>query len=412
MVSPMATANPTSIRVRMYNVGFGDCFLVTFRYPGATERHMLIDYGTNAAAEGGLPLDELGQKIATDSGGKLAAVVLSHRHRDHIRGFDPDVGGQTIKGLHPEVVLRPWTEEPGVEDNADPAFRFRRDLASSLVAAEDLASDLGAAVASTDRRTLRGRIGAFAARQLKNRQAVELLHELSDGGRGRYLSAGEDPQTGDALPGVKIRVLGPPLPDVWPAIRRQRSDDPEYWFRLRDTLPAGLAIDEDAAPADVPLGPEAWLVDRLRSEGLHSTLRIVLTLDKALNNTSLILLIEAAGKRLLFPGDAQIENWSYSLSGPGASEALTKQLSALDLYKVGHHGSRNATPKLSLLPLWLVPGATRVPVAMLSTLPGQYDEAFPVPAQKLVDRLVLPPLRLINTDTFPAGARVFADVEL
>jgi hypothetical protein len=420
-VSPVASVKPTSIRVRMYNVGFGDCFLLTFRYPGGTERHMLIDYGTNAKAKGGLALDDLGLKIAADTGGKLAAVVLSHRHRDHIGGFDPDIGGTSIKGLQPDVVLRPWTEEPGVEESGDPAFKLRRDLATALRSAEDLASDLERAAGSDDRRSLRGRIGAFAARQLKNRHAVELLHELSEGGRGRYLSAGEDPGTSDALPGVRITVLGPPLPDVWPAIRRQRADDDEFWLRMRDTLPAALALngaagdDEPGAPAanvDVRIGPEAWLVDKLRREGLHSTLRVVLTLDKALNNTSLILLIEAAGRRLLFPGDAQIENWSYSLSGPGSSERLTRKLAALDLYKVGHHGSRNATPKLGLLPLWLRPGAKRVPVAMLSTLEGQYDEAYPVPAQNLVDRLLQPPLRLINTDTFPTDARVFADVEL
>jgi len=405
-------AKPTSIRVRMYNVGFGDCFLLTFRYAHGADRHMLIDYGTNAAGVGGLPLDQLGDRIAADCGGKLAAVVLSHRHRDHIRGFDPDVGGKAIKALAPDVVLRPWTEEPGVEDNANPAFAMRRDLARSLTVAEDLAGDLSNAVNSTDRHTLRGQIGAFAARQLKNKDAVHLLDELSQGDRGRYLSAGENPQTDDALPGVKISVLGPPLPDAWPAVRRQRSDDPEYWFRLRDSLPSALTPAAEEAPSEVPLGPEAWLVDRLRSEGLHSTLRIVLTLDNALNNTSLILLIEAAGKRLLFPGDAQIENWSYSLSGPGASDALRAKLSALDFYKVGHHGSRNATPKLGLLPLWLVPGAATVPVAFMSTLEGPYDDAYPVPSQPLVDQLVKAPLSLVRSDQLAVGMQVFKDQEL
>lgn len=408
------TAKPTSIRVRMYNVGFGDCFLLTFRYPNGPDRHMLIDYGTNARAKNGLALDEIGQRIAADSGGKLAAVVLSHRHRDHIGGFDPDVGGQTIEGLDPQVVLRPWTEEPGIEENTDPAFAIRRAAAQSLITAEDLADKLGQAVATTDRTTLRGRIGAFAARQLKNKDAVELLHKLSKDGRGRYLSAGEDPNTEEALPGVKITVLGPPLPDNWPAVRRQRADDPEYWLRLRESLPSALllGVDADDTVPDVPIGPEAWLVDKLRSEGLHSTLRIVLTLDRALNNTSLILLIEAAGRRLLFPGDAQIENWSYSLGdGPGSSAELRSKLSALDLYKVGHHGSRNATPKLGLLPLWQVPGAATVPVAFLSTLAGQYEEAYPVPAQGLVDQLMKAPLSLVNTDDFPEG-KVFEDLEL
>jgi len=37
-------------------------------------------------------------------------------------------------------------------------------------------------------------------------------------------------------------------------------------------------------------------------------------LDHAMNNTSVILLIQAGDRRLLFCGDAQIENWEYALT--------------------------------------------------------------------------------------------------
>jgi hypothetical protein len=43
---------------------------------------------------------------------------------------------------------------------------------------------------------------------------------------------------------------------------------------------------------------------------------------------------------LLFPGDAQIENWQFAL-GQKKYQALLRNV---NLYKVGHHGSRNATP--------------------------------------------------------------------
>ena len=120
-------------------------------------------------------------------------------------------------------------------------------------------------------------------------------------------------------------------------------------------------------------------------------------------------MIEAAGRRLLFPGDAQIENWSYSFR-PEAPPDLKAKLSALDFYKVGHHGSRNATPKLHLLPLWQAPGVSPVPVAMMSTLLGPYDDNHPVPAELLVDELKKPPLRLVRSDEIAGGAN-FADVE-
>jgi beta-lactamase superfamily II metal-dependent hydrolase len=61
-----------------------------------------------------------------------------------------------------------------------------------------------------------------------------------------------------------------------------------------------------------------------------------------------ILLIDVGDKRLLFPATAQIENWSWALKHAPKSALLCKLLSRVDLYKVGHHGSRNATPRFAL----------------------------------------------------------------
>ena len=70
-------------------------------------------------------------------------------------------------------------------------------------------------------------------------------------------------------------------------------------------------------------------------------LQIVRMLDKAMNNTSVILLFRVGKESQLFPGDAQLENWQYALS----REPDRKLLSGVNVYKVGHHGSLNATPK-------------------------------------------------------------------
>ena len=64
-----------------------------------------------------------------------------------------------------------------------------------------------------------------------------------------------------------------------------------------------------------------------------------------MNNTSLILLFEVNGKKLLFPGDAQLENWSYAVKDADDADATRALLADVDVYKVGHHGSLNATPK-------------------------------------------------------------------
>ena len=41
-------AQPAKVTIRMFNVGFGDCFLLTFHYP-ARDRHVLIDFGSTGA---------------------------------------------------------------------------------------------------------------------------------------------------------------------------------------------------------------------------------------------------------------------------------------------------------------------------------------------------------------------------
>jgi beta-lactamase superfamily II metal-dependent hydrolase len=106
----------------------------------------------------------------------------------------------------------------------------------------------------------------------------------------------------------------------------------------------------------------------MRDQQTHSLLRIVSSLEDALNNASIILLLQSGTRRLLFPGDAQIENWSYSLTSTSSTaKALRAEIGTLDLYKVGHHGSRNASPR-SLLTMWQQPH-TRPFVSMMSTLP-------------------------------------------
>ena len=103
---------------------------------------------------------------------------------------------------------------------------------------------------------------------------------------------------------------------------------------------AALSPPRKQPRADLP-GRDRWLVYRARNMQAEQLLQIVTELDDAMNNTSVILVFDMGGKRLLFPGDAQIENWQYALQNP----ANRQLLASVNLYKVGHHGSRNATPK-------------------------------------------------------------------
>jgi hypothetical protein len=112
-----------------------------------------------------------------------------------------------------------------------------------------------------------------------------------------------------------------------------------------------------------------------------------------MNNTSVILLFEVGAKKLLFPGDAQLENWMYSLKEAKEAPAIRKLLSQVDVYKVGHHGSLNATPKT----LWNLfrkksPDEHRKERlrSIMSTMTGKHgsvDRGTEVPRSKLVQAL-------------------------
>ena len=95
---------------------------------------------------------------------------------------------------------------------------------------------------------------------------------------------------------------------------------------------------------------------KIETDWLHGFGRLALQVDRVINNTSLVLAFRLPDKRiLLFVGDAQVGNWlswheiqptdwrrpeggqvDYR---PTADELLAQTV----VYKVGHHGSHNAT---------------------------------------------------------------------
>jgi hypothetical protein len=84
------------------------------------------------------------------------------------------------------------------------------------------------------------------------------------------------------------------------------------------------------------------------SSWLDSSSSLALQLDSATNNTCLVLAFELAdGDVLLFPADAQVGNWLswQDLKWRVDGEEITGPdlLRRTIFYKVGHHGSHNAT---------------------------------------------------------------------
>jgi hypothetical protein len=418
---------PTRVTVRAYGVGFGDCLLVGFHYARGA-RWVLVDFGTTALPRS-RPEDHL-LRIAEDvraaCGGRLTAVVATHRHRDHIGGF-AGAPGAVIAGCRPDLVVQPWTEDPRAAPAARAPARRRAGpygvADRSLVAALD---DMQRLAEATAARALRvpPSLGAVVRNQLRflgeanvrNAAAVESLRRL---GPNEYVRAGSRSRLAALLPGVKVRVLGPPTIEQWGAVEAQRARDAaEYWHlaaatarsfapRARPPFPRGRRLAH-------PPAHTRWLVERLRRVDAEELLRLVRILDDVLNNTSVILLLEVARLKLLLPGDAQWESWAYTLDGPGRSRALDAALADVRLYKVGHHGSLNATPKS----LWRrfarrSRGARERLHTVLSTLGrkhGDYWRGTEVPRRALVEALERES-HLVTTQRL-RGRKLYEEVEL
>ncbi|MDP8961297.1 MAG: hypothetical protein M3N32_06775 [Actinomycetota bacterium] len=438
-----ATA-PERIAVRMYQVGFGDCFLVsvTYRRPlhdGRAERHLLVDFGSTHSPRGQrLDMAAIAKRIGDDCGGKLDAVVVTHRHKDHLSGFANDEAFAVIEALDPTLVVQPWTENPeAVASATGPVGVASRRFRAALAAGDDFADELSRALAGRAG-GLRGDLRQVAEDQLKNAEASGRLNRWAAERDGEYLHAGASSKLDQLVPGLSVDVLGPPTVDQHPEVANQLARDPEYWMLYRGLLstgrpthtlsatdgnygdgagtepgeepPGGTVVEVSSAARElaIPAGPARWLAERLQRQQLHSLQRIVRSLDDALNNTSLVLVFTIGTRRLLFPGDAQIENWRYTLDRLPKDKGLERRLSEVDLYKVGHHGSRNATPR-SLVQLW---HGDPPLVALLSTRPGVHGktEATAVPRATLVTALEQR-AELYSTEDLDQGGAVVVQAE-
>jgi hypothetical protein len=408
---------PTAVTLFSYQMGFGDCFLLRFHYPDPErDRHVLIDFGTTRLPPGApkdqplLVARDIEAKVQ-ENGARLDAIVATHRHSDHISGFatkaDGSGSGDIIRALKPTIVIQPWTEAPDAdEDTLGPEISSsERSMGQKLAALQAMHGVAERAVKMLDGKGLkrapqdvRDQIEFIGSDNIRNASAVRNLMTMTD--KPRYVYHGADAGLDELLPGVTTIVLGPPTLAQTEDIRKQRSRDPdEYWHLSLQGLDADASLhtdeDEDRLFPGHPVFPAGrmpmevmWFRDRLDQARAGQMLSIVRGLDKQMNNTSVILLFEVGGKKLLFPGDAQIENWRYALESEYASK-----LDDVDLYKVGHHGSLNATPRS----MWArfskksedQKDAARLKTVM-STLPGKHgseDDHTEVPRLSLLKEL-------------------------
>jgi beta-lactamase superfamily II metal-dependent hydrolase len=380
------------VSIRMYNVGFGDCFLMTIPTTDG-DRRILFDCGT--MAKGNKSIDDVAKQVIGDLKPKkrIDVVVCTHRHRDHITGFAKPGWESVDVG----EVWMPWTEDPD-----DPEATRIRNAQTSLAAAlsRDAAARLASGALSADEEDEVRAFAELAANSEVLAEAMDTLHNgFKDGPsiKRRFLPE-MDKQTKksisrfttDLLPGVVIHVLGPSKSE-----EVIRNIDPPAGKSYLQLAAAFADLEEgESAPrpfstdwlADGELDPEDRKKIQRFSHGFTSS--IAAALDDAINGTSLMLILEIKGKHFLFSGDAQWGTWNAALS----DTKMKKLLERVTFYKVGHHGSHNATP-IEFVEETIDPD--KKIVAMVST---RKFGSWKVPKQELLDEMKARHVQILRSD--------------
>lgn len=163
----------------------------------------------------------------------------------------------------------------------------------------------------------------------------------------------------------------------------------------------------DLQPQTLVMKDQAWR--RIDSDWLSMASDLALQLDSRTNNSSLVLALEMAGNSevLLFAADAQIGNWrswpDVVFSVPADSVAPARTVKGSDLlaqtvfYKVGHHGSSNATRSTGGLEAMTHPGLRAfIPTDVAMAKKVHWGD---IPAKELMVRLnTLTQNRVVRAD--------------
>ena len=325
--------------VRSYNVGCGDCIYV--RIPnGEDQFHILIDCGSKEGASTGVMeraikhLEE--STLPKDKGSnkkRLDLIVVTHRHEDHIKGFNP----KFFKNI---AIKNIWLT--AAMDETHKQAEKSLALHSFASTAMNALADSGAALSPE----LDDLVALYGVSNSDATDALTKTLPKDNGIKPAFVFAGKTSDDFDiSIKDTKLTVLGPEQDIDGFYLGKEADESLRAMLKGASQFRELSAPVEDAAPTNISGSDFRTLQSRLLSNGLAFAVD-----DSSIqNNVSTVLLIEWGKRRLLFVGDAEWENkfsegrknGSWNVMWNRRKELLGKPL---DFLKVGHHGSHNATP--------------------------------------------------------------------
>lgn len=327
--------------VRAYDVGVGDCLYVCIP-DRAGEFHMLIDCGTLGPKDLLRPVIahlETVLPVSADDNTKkqLDLLVITHRHKDHIIGVGMDIFSNIdVKHIWLSAAMN--KEHPQAEGLH--AFQDNVQLALGFLDVREL-SPAAAEVVAVSSYPFEDEIDAL---------------ENDFGSEPVYVHAGMASDQEFNLQDTRIHILGPEedidhfylgeLPDNGLGnFSGFSSSALASLSRFNRDVSEMSDVSKEAYPENISAGD----FERLRARMMHNALAFAYKDNTFRNNTSIVLLMEWRGRRLLFTGDAEWhgafkegkDNGSWNVIWHERRDIID---GPIDFLKVGHHGSENATP--------------------------------------------------------------------
>jgi hypothetical protein len=407
----------------MYRQGLGDCFLLTCS-DGNDESHLLIDCGVlKGTGDAEKRMQDVAQSVHDTTNGKLDRLIVTHEHWDHLSGFLQ--AGTIFDTFEVGEVWLAWTEDP--QDELANELRKRKEKRlNGIVAAAKLADRNETPAARRTTAQLESLLNFHGDLGLAGTKTTGKALEWVKARQApvNYLRPGDQLFDLAGLPGIRLYVLGPPHDSRLIKRSDPSKKHPEVYELAaaegshQGFLAAAEALAEDQKPGGQPFDGffrvdeaearnenELWKKyyakgrswRRVDDDWLGYAGQLALQLDSDTNNTSLVLAFElsSGGDVLLFPGDAQVGNWLSweSLEWQIPEGAATRTVKSDDLlartvlYKVGHHGSHNATLREKGLELMASKElAAMIPVNRVTAKKMDWLMPFPALLRRLVEK--------------------------
>jgi Metallo-beta-lactamase superfamily len=456
--SVTAARNGSRALVRVYRQGLGDCILVTVKRTNDDDFKLLIDCGVVLGTQNAVDtMTRVVKDLVHETSRKVDVITITHEHWDHLSGFVQ--ANDLFKDLSADSVWVAWTED--LSD--DLANTLREELGKAAKRLASCATALRAAGdrATSDMLADIALMPFGAASSLSTRAAFETVKKMAKlricrpidkpfeipGANARIYVLGPphdpilirkiNPSTSSPETyGLAINAEGALSPGVIQALdSREKGDDPAAPilddpmspFHRRMTIPLGQngrpwlpdsrAVDEkdwrkiDDFFREYYAGSGASQSDdwrRIDGDWLGSAAELALALQSYTNNTSLVLALELgeAGKGdvLLFAADAQVGNWeswqTWKCEFDGHVVTGPDLLKRTIFYKVGHHGSHNATLKSHGVDQM---EALRVAIIPVDEIEAKKKHWGRMPLPELIAALEnkKPPVTVLRTDQQP-----------